>query len=112
MEGIEIREKLLCVLRNEIHNFKRNTCNESWYTYYQLGDITISPETVFKEVKIKTKYFWQKEKTICLIDYKTWDVSFSNYIYRLTKEEYEELTKLREERLREQAIKDLDKLCK
>ena len=111
-EDIEIREKLLCVLRSEIHNFKINSRNGIWRTYYQLEDIIISPETVCKEVKIKPKYFWQKEKVRYLVDYTTWDITFKNYVYRLTKEEYEELTELREEKLKEQVLKELDKLCK
>ena len=118
-----MREKLLCVLRNEIHNFQKV---HSGTLFIKDGDIDIriySANVYKNEIResqkiIKPKYFWQKEKTIetveniSVIDYWTWDVSYNGYTFRLNKEEYEELSKLRGEKLKEKALKDLEKLCK
>ena len=121
MEDKELREKLLCVLRNNIQDFERvyNRC------YLEIGDAKIYCYTTFtykdvvvkKEVIEKPKYFWQKPKTKIIedkkreIDYTTFDVSYGEYKTQLTKEEYEEIIQIREEKIKEKQLKELEKLC-
>lgn len=62
MENIELREKLLCVLRYNIQDFEKNIDSESWYTYYKLNNLFLTPHCIHKEVIIEPKYFWQKKK--------------------------------------------------
>jgi hypothetical protein len=118
----EIREKLLCVLRN---NMDKVRLFQQDY-YIEAGDFTIKLfskyvyKDIFKEreVVIKPKYFWQKSKIEKRseagyeLDYFTWVICYSDYITTLTKEEYEELSKLKEEKTQEKILNNLNKLCK
>lgn len=121
MENEELREKLLCVLRNNIQDLKRvyNQC------YLEIGDVRIHCYATFKykdvvikkEVTIKPKYFWQKPKIKIVedvkweIDYTTFDVSYGEYKTQLTKEEYEEIMKICEEKIKEKQLEELTKIC-
>ena len=112
MENKEIREKLLYVLRNNIQDFEKNIDNESWYTYYKLNNLYLTPHCIHKEVIIEPKYFWQKKKMKRGVDYHTLCVTFENFYTYLTKEEYEEIMKIREEKIKEKQLEELTKLCK
>lgn len=118
MENKEIREKLLCVLRNNIQDLKRGCCIE-------MGDVRIYCNTAFvykdttvkEEVIEKPKYFWQKPKIKIFehfnweIDYTTFNVSYGNYETKLTKEEYNEISKIHKEKVKEKQLEELTKLC-
>ena len=117
----EIREKLLCVLRNNMDKIRY----ANRVPYIEAGDFTIKLYTkpVYKdtleerEVEIKPKYFWQKPtvekitKKDFELDYYTWEIYYSDYSTVLTKEEYEELSKLKEEKSQEKILNNLNKLC-
>lgn len=121
MENEELREKLLCVLRNNIQDLKRvyNQC------YLEIDDVRIYCYTTFKyknivikkEIVEKPKYFWQKPKTKIIedkkreIDYTTFDVSYIEYKTQLTKEEYEEIMQIRQEKIKQKQLEELTKLC-
>lgn len=117
MENEELREKLLCVLRNNIQNLKR--------MYLEIGEVRIRLYNTFvykdvitkKEVVEKPLYFWHKPKVKIVegtgveIDYTTFDVVYGDYTTRLTKEEYEEIMQIRQEKIKEKQLKKLEKLC-
>lgn len=121
MENNEIREKLLCVLRNNIQDLK-SVFNRS---YLEIGDVRIYCHTTFvykdvvtkKEVIEEPQYFWHKPKVKIIdgrgveIDYTTFDVTYRDYTTRLTKEEYEEIMKIREEKIKEKQLEELTKIC-
>lgn len=121
MEDKEIREKLLCVLKNNIQDFK--THNSFLLTLKSSDNIwarriSVNKDASFeKEVIYKPKYFWQKPKVKMetfskyTLDYYTLDISYGDYTTRLTKEEYEELMKIREEKIKEKQLEELTKLC-
>ena len=121
MENKEIRDKLLCVLKSNIQDLKRvyNQC------YLEIGDVRIYCHITFtykdtiikKEIIEKPKYFWQKYKTKIVedkkfeIDYTTFNVSYGEYKTQLTKQEYEEIMQIRQEKIKEKQLKELEKLC-
>lgn len=111
MENLELKEKLLCALRNNIEDLK--------YTFhwnsiglgsaYKLSNIILyvdsKPFTRTKE----RKYFWQrKTETIYKDVYK---IDFGSESIEITKEEYEEIINLRQEKIKEKQLKELNKLC-
>jgi hypothetical protein len=112
MENLELKEKLLCALRNNIEDIKPVF---HWNSVglgdgYKLGDIVLyvdsKPFTRTKE----RMYFWQSKtetiyKDIYRIDYGLEKVE-------ITKEEYEEIINLRQEKIKEKQLEELDKLCK
>ena len=125
MESEELREKLLCILRNNIQDFEdyRNKC-VSGLVYYNITPmIYLYYNSVYKhtererEVTIKPKYFWQKEKTEVVkftnlgFDYKTFIVEYGSFRTTLTKEEYGEIMQIRQEKIKEKQLKELEKLC-
>jgi hypothetical protein len=121
MEDKELREKLLCVLRNNIQNLKR-VYNQS---YLEIGEVRIHLYNTFvykdvitkKEVVEEPLYFWHKPKVKIVegtgveIDYTTFDVTYGDYTTRLTKEEYEEIMQIRQEKIKEKQLEELTKLC-
>ena len=126
MEDNEIKEKLLCVLRNNILDFKKKDGSQNWLYHLKTnsGDITLNLWwNIYKIIDdtrseiVKPKYFWQKEKTITTVtrhsvfDYRTARVHHQNYSYVLTKDEYEEIRKLMAEKTEERTLLELDKLC-
>lgn len=118
-----VREKLLCVLRNNMDKIKQVSGKAD---YIEAGEIAIKlfNEPIYKtinikeELVIKPKYFWQKPKTKKftrpdrVFDYYTWQVVCDGYETTLTKEEYEELLKLKKEKEQEKILNNLEKLCK
>ena len=123
MENEELREKLLCVLKNNIQDFKKYGY-DSFLLSLKSSDsiwarrISVSKNDSFeKEVIYKPKYFWQKPKVKMetfskyTLDYYTLDISYGDYKTRLTKEEYEEIMKIREEKIKEKQLEELTKLC-
>ena len=115
MEDKELREKLLCVLRNNIQDFEMEHINNTFCNYLYFNNIYLYFETVRKhvEVRIQPKYFWQKEKVYFeeVKDYSTFRVSYKGFEIKLTKEEYEEIMQIRQEKIKEKQLKELEKLC-
>lgn len=111
MENEEIREKLLYVLRNHIQDFEKLVEDNSFYTYYKLGNTYLSPTAVFKNVVKKPKYFWQKERAERILDYRTLEINLEGYTTKLTKEEYEEIMQIRKEKIKQKQLEELTKLC-
>ena len=121
MENDEIKEKLLCFLRNHIQDFEYI---QGYYRLYNKSSnilfynvIVYKNTLVEKEFVEKPKYFWQKPKTgtkrftQSVFDYTTADVKYENYTTRLTEEEYKEIMKIREEKIKEKQLEKLTKLC-
>jgi len=123
MENNEIREKLLCVLRNHIQDFKKYGYDSFLLSLKSIDNIwarriSVDKDASFeKEVIYKPKYFWQKPKVKMEIfskytlDYYTLNISYGDYTTRLTKEEYEELMQIRKEKIKEKQLEELTKLC-
>lgn len=125
MEDKELREKLLCILRNNIQNFEyyRNKCVNGLVYYNITPMIYLYYNSVYKhtererEVTIKPKYFWQKEKTKVVkftnseFDYTTAYVDYGEFGIALTKEEYEEIMQIRQEKIKQKQLEELTKLC-
>lgn len=115
MEDKEIREKLLSVIRNNIQDFVFKHYERSYYSDYSFNGILLSPTTVDKKIiiSIPPKYFWQKtkQKERWRQDYSTFNVSYGEFRTQLTKEEYEEIIQIREEKLKKKQLKELEKLC-
>lgn len=123
MENNEIREKLLCVLKNNIQDFRKYgydsfllslTSNDNIWA----RRISVNKDDSFeKEVIYKPKYFWQKPKVKMerfskyTLDYYTLKISYGDYTTQLTKEEYKETMKIREEKIKEKQLEKLTKLC-
>ena len=68
MENNEIREKLLCVLRNHIQDYKKYGYDSFLLSLKSTDNIwarriSVNKDASFeKEVIYKPKYFWQKPK--------------------------------------------------
>ena len=115
MEDKELREKLLCAIKNNIQNFVFKHYERSFYSDYSFNGITLSSTTVSKKitVNIPPKYFWQKakQKERYIQDYSTFNVAYGEFRTQLTKEEYEEIMQIRQEKIKEKQLKELEKLC-
>ena len=123
MENNEIREKLLCVLKNNIQDFRKYGYDSLLLSLTSSDNIwarriSVNKDDSFeKEVIYKTKYFWQKPKVKMerfskyTLDYYTLKISYGDYTTQLTKEEYKEIMKIREEKIKEKQLEELTKLC-
>ena len=92
MENNEIREKLLCVLRNHIQDFKKCGYDSFLLSLKSIDNIwarriSVNKDASFKkEVIYKPKYFWQKPKVKIEIfskytlDYYTLNISLFELI--------------------------------
>ena len=111
MEDKELREKLLCAIKSNISDFERSHTSYSLY----FNSIYLYFETIEKvnELIISPKYFWQKEKILHhrVEDYNTFIVEYGSFRTTLTKEEYEEIIQIRQEKVKEKQLKELEKLC-
>ena len=111
MEDKELREKLLCAIKNNIADFERSHTSYSLY----FNSIYLYFETIEKvnELIVPPKYFWQKEKILHhrVKDYNTFIVEYGSFRTTLTKEEYEEIMQIRQEKIKEKQLKELEKLC-
>ena len=111
MEDKELREKLLCAIKSNIADFERRWVGNSLY----FNSIYLHFEIIEKvnELIVPPKYFWQKEKILRhrVNDYNTFAVEYGSFRTRLTKEEYEEIMQIRQEKIKEKQLKELEKLC-
>ena len=122
MENEELREKLLCAIKNNIQDFEYYS-QGCYRLYNKSSNILFYNVVVYKDTLVekefveKPKYFWQKPKTRTkrftrsVFDYPTADVKYGDYATRLTKEEYEEIMQIRQEKIKEKQLKELEKLC-
>ena len=128
---MEIKEKLLCALKSQADKIKdrsyRGCGGYRTITYLKVDEnssiylnrIDIYDKKPIKEVyTIKSKYFWQKNKTeekefidYTIISYKG-EIEFGGEKFEITKEEYDEIVDLRKKKIKEIQIKQLDDLCK
>ena len=111
MENEELREKLLCAIKNNIADFKGSYADRALY----FNSICLYFEIIEKvnELIVPPKYFWQKEKILHhrVKDYNTFTVGYGSFRTTLTKEEYEEIMQIRQEKIKEKQLKELEKLC-
>lgn len=119
----QIKEKLLCVLKTNAGDLKKLYCNN--ILSYKDNSIKIDLYNLgvyedYKEERstvVPAKYFWQKDKTE---NTTVWSKRFSHNVARIEfggkkfiieKEEYDEIIKLREEKIKERQLEKLEKLC-
>ena len=105
MKDLEIKEKALCALRK---NADKITAKQH---LYQNGfHIWMSIKHLYKETRHVFFVFSYITKEY---DGYVVEVSVNNSIvFDITSEEYEEIMKIREEKIREKLIKELDEICK
>ena len=105
MKDLEIKEKALCALRK---NADKITSKQH---LYQNGfHIWMSIKHLYKETRHNFLFF---SYVTTELDGYVVEVSVNDSIvFDITSEEYEEIMKIREEKIREKLIKELDKLCK
>ena len=115
-----MKDKLLCVLKSNIKNF-----NHGFLRFDSKLYICLKPNSVYKEERKeiikKPKYFWQKEKVKFITEevYKgsTYKMQLCDD-YRIlesceiTKEEYDEIFRLKKEQTKKDIEEILDKHCK
>ena len=111
MENEELREKLLCAVKSNIADFERKYVGNCLY----FNSIYLYFQTIEKvnELIVPPKYFWQKEKILHhrVEDYNTFTVEYGSFRTTLTKEEYEEIIQIRQEKIKEKQLEELEKLC-
>lgn len=130
MEDKGIREKLLCALRGnaDLLEYKQEFHGDLGFLigfYYKLRNpqILLYTESVYNNIKktkvvnVKPKFFWGKLKqqeveytTLEKVGYKG-VIEYGNEKFRITKEEYDEIVELREEKIKEVQLEELTKLC-
>ena len=94
MENEELREKLLCVINKHIKSFTENY-GEFINEELKIGFGKHYTHILFFICNIPNYYYIKYEETIIYI----------------TKEEYEEIIKIREEKIKEKQLEELTKLC-
>ncbi len=128
---MELKERLLCALRSQADKIEDRSyagCGGYYIIKYlevdvnssiYLSRINVYEEKLFKKTNvIKSKYFWQKDKIeevedidYTIISYKG-QIEFGGEKFEITKEEYDEIIELREQKIKERQIQQLEKLCK
>lgn len=112
MENLELKEKLLCALRNNIEDIKPTF---HWNSTgvgggYKLSNIILYIDSKPLTKTTKGKYFWQTKTERIFED--IFKINFGLESIEITKEEYEEIINLHREKIKERQIEELDKLCK
>lgn len=128
MEDNELKEKILCAIKNNIDSFKKERRGGCGYSeWLQLNGEGLEIR-LYKASKYKTQSstktniiksaWWRAErKEIIEVDEEIFDYNYGriylngNYVFDTTKEEYEEIIKLRGEKIREKQLEELNKLC-
>ena len=104
MQDLEIKEKALCALRKNADKILSKK-----YLYQNGFHIWMSIKHLYKETRHVFFVFSYITK-----EYDGYVVEVSvndSIVFDITSEEYEEIMKIREEKIREKLIKELDKLC-
>ena len=105
MKDLEIKEKVLCALRKNADKITNKV-----YLYQNGFHIWMSIKHLYR--KTRHKFFVFSHITE---EYDGYAVEVSvndSIVFDITSEEFEEIMKIREEKIREGLIKELDKLCK
>ena len=94
MENEELREKLLCVVKRHADSFVKNIDS------YINDDINVSYGRCY-------------DNLISLIFnfYPWYYIKYEETLIYITKEEYEEIMQIRQEKIKEKQLKELEKLC-
>jgi hypothetical protein len=94
MENEELKEKLLCVVKRHADSFVKDIGS------YINDDINVSYGRYYNSL-------------ISLIFnvYPCYYIKYEETLIYITKEEYEEIIKIREEKIKEKQLKELEKLC-
>ena len=105
MQDLEIKEKALCALRKNADKISSKK-----YLYQNGFHIWMSIKHLYKETRHVFFVFSYITK-----EYDGYVVEVSvndSIVFNITSEEYEEIMKIREEKIREKLIKELDEICK
>ena len=105
MQDLEIKEKALCALRKNADKISSKK-----YLYQNGFHIWMSIKHLYKETRHVFFVFSYITK-----EYDGYVVEVSvndSIVFDITSEEYEEIMKIREEKIREKLIKELDEICK
>lgn len=112
----DIKEKLLCVLKNNIKGLETNPRFIGYFL--KVGDDKIHIRFITYPKKIYTlscrKNWWglKKSKDVLYItDYKALQITYGQIQIELSREESEELLNFRKEKILENQLLELDKLC-
>lgn len=128
MEDNELKEKIICALKSNIDSLKkerRGGCGYSEWLQLNSGELEIR---LYKASKYKIETFpesriikdrWWKCKMVeaVEVDKEVFDYNYGRihlngkYIFDTTREEYEEIIKLRVEKIKERQLEELNKLC-
>ena len=105
MQDFEVKEKALCALRKNADKILSKK-----YLYQNGFHIWMSIKHLYKETRHEVFVFSYitKEYDGYVVEVNVND----SIVFNITSEEYEEIMKIREEKIREELIKELDKLCK
>ena len=104
MQDLEIKEKALWALRKNADKISSKK-----YLYQNGFYIWMSIKHLYKETR---HGFFVFSYVTTELDGYVVEVSVNDSIvFDITSEEYEEIMKIREEKIREKLIKELDKLC-
>ena len=104
MQDLEIKEKTLCALRKNADKISPKK-----YLYQNDFHIWMLIKHLYKETRHRFFVFSYITK-----EYDGYVVEVSvndSIVFNITSEEFEEIMKIREEKIREKLIKELDKLC-
>ena len=111
----DIKEKLLCALRSNIKGLSYDSMSHPFYLKTKSGSIYIKYKNYYKEIITYYKKHWwslKKSKDISrTVDYRTLEIIYGTIKIELSREESEELLKFREEKILENQLLELDKLC-
>lgn len=103
MENNELKEKMLCVLKSKADELFAQTLNT------EVGRIYIEKERRYRTEKCKVLWIFPSEGLV--FDGYDYTISLCNSKFDITEEEYEEIMKIREEKIKEKQLEELTKLC-
>lgn len=112
MENLELKDKLLYALKSNIDDIKQSFYwnSSGMCAGYTLENIALYTDCKPITLTTKGKYFWQtRTETVYKDVYK---IDFGAEEIEITKEEYEEIINLRQEKNKEKQLETLNKLCK
>ena len=99
----KLKEKMLCALKSKADELCYNSLNT------EVGRIYIEKERRYRTEKCKILWVFPSEGLV--FDGYDYTISLSSSKFKITKEEYEEIMKIREEKIKEKQLKELEKLC-
>jgi hypothetical protein len=103
MENEELREKLLCVLRNKADEISFGTL------VTEVGRIWLNGERKYRIEKYKIFGIFPAKGVV--FDGYDYSVSLGDNSFSITEEEYEEIMQIRQEKIKQKQLEELEKLC-